>query len=141
MGVQGIKEGRSLPPALSVDPGTLSGKQLSQAGVKPLPASLGEALECLAKDTGTANVSGPSDPHACRDLQHTLHGLWRAPSCAACCPTCTLTGPWLQNEEGLSTMFFCGAAFLGALREGLSDELVTSFLAVAAERTGVVRWA
>lgn len=47
-----MKEKAILPPALQVDPGTLSCEEQSERGVKPLAASLSEALSFFNADTG-----------------------------------------------------------------------------------------
>jgi glutamine synthetase len=51
-GLQGLAASLSLPPALQLDPGSLSEAQRSAAGIRAMPATLGEALAAYEADTG-----------------------------------------------------------------------------------------
>jgi glutamine synthetase len=48
----GVEEGLNLPPPVEIDPGNLSDSQRKAAGIRPMPANLGEALEAFDKDRG-----------------------------------------------------------------------------------------
>jgi hypothetical protein len=50
--VQGLKEGRELPPPSNFDPGQLTASEREERGIQDLPSSLGAALDALEKDTG-----------------------------------------------------------------------------------------
>ena len=50
-GLAGVSEGLPLPPGLNIDPGLLSPSERDQAGVRRLPATMGEALGHLRSDS------------------------------------------------------------------------------------------
>ncbi|KAK9918078.1 hypothetical protein WJX75_001014 [Coccomyxa subellipsoidea] len=50
-GLQGVNEKAILPPALQIDPGTLSTEERSTRGIKSLAANLAEALAGFSADT------------------------------------------------------------------------------------------
>lgn len=52
LAMQGIRDKAVLPPALQVDPGTLSAEEQSTRGIKPLASNLAEALSGFHADTG-----------------------------------------------------------------------------------------
>ncbi|EFN50945.1 hypothetical protein CHLNCDRAFT_141615 [Chlorella variabilis] len=49
-GLVGVEEGLNLPPPVELDPGNLTDSQRKAAGIRPLPATLGEALEAFEAD-------------------------------------------------------------------------------------------
>ncbi|CAL8471645.1 g11187 [Coccomyxa elongata] len=50
-GLLGVKEKAVLPPALQVDPGTLSAEERNARGIRPLASNLAEALTAFNADT------------------------------------------------------------------------------------------
>lgn len=81
--MQGVKETAVLPPALQVDPGTLSAEEQNARGIKPLASNLAEALSAFNADTG-AQRGGPTYS------VHRLYNLWRM-HWSTCCNS-TMTG-------------------------------------------------
>lgn len=56
LAMQGVKEKAILPPALQIDPGTLSAEEWSTQGIKPLAANLAGALAGFSADTGESTI-------------------------------------------------------------------------------------
>jgi glutamine synthetase len=49
-GLQGIREELPTPPAVTVDPATMTAAERKKLGIETLPRSLEDALKCLARD-------------------------------------------------------------------------------------------
>ena len=101
-GLLGVQQGLRLPPAVALDPGTLSEQQRQVAGIQRLPATLGEALEAFQLDTGEPLLSGTARStlpvlqlHAVPPLHR--QALWLAGWLA-----------WLAGRMGTSTLLSPG---------------------------------
>ncbi len=57
-GLLGVRQQLRLPPACSLDPGTLTEEQRAAAGIARLPSSLGEAIAAFEADDGALVAAG-----------------------------------------------------------------------------------
>jgi glutamine synthetase len=58
-GLEGVRRGLALPPAIDRDPADMTPAQRRRAGVTPLPASLGAALDAFEADVAVSGWFAP----------------------------------------------------------------------------------